>query len=129
MLNSSVFEQTYPVSVSGSRECTDYYQIKQIMDHYKPWIKSVNNGGAKGVDSLVERWCVERQCVENNIPTYVFKPVYLNSEDRTAPLRRNMEIVRGTKYLIAFPSVKSRGTWDTIRKAESLGISYRIHRI
>lgn len=112
------------ISVSGGRTFNDYVLLDQIMNHYKPWISHVNVGGAKGLDTLVERWCIT-----NNIPFTVYKPQYQNSNDRGAPLRRNFDIVNGTSFLIAFPTSESRGTYDAINKAKNLNIPVYIHNV
>lgn len=112
------------ISVSGGRKFNDYVLLKQIMDHYKPWITCINIGGAKGLDTLVERWCIE-----NNIQYNIFKPQYQHVNDRGAPLRRNFDIINGTSFLLAFPTKESTGTWDAVNKAKKMNIPVYIHNV
>ncbi len=78
-------------------------------------ITTVISGGANGVDALAEEYARE-----NNIHLVVH---YANWENgRSAGPLRNTKIVADSDYLIAFLSDKSKGTLDTIRKAEKKGI-------
>lgn len=112
------------ISVSGSRSFNNYQQLNEIMNHFKPWITHVNHGGAQGLDSMVERWCNE-----NSIPTTIYKPQYQHANDRQAPLRRNIDIVRNTSFLLAFPTSDSRGTWHAVNEAKKMGITVYVHNV
>uniref|UniRef100_A0A6C0BCN4 Uncharacterized protein n=1 Tax=viral metagenome TaxID=1070528 RepID=A0A6C0BCN4_9ZZZZ len=106
------------ISISGSRNYDNYDFIKYALDHYK--IEKINVGDAKGVDSLVVRYCQEKE-----IPYEIFNvnwnPVDqitgVGSYDKAAGLKRNYEIIKGTELLIAFPSRYSNGTKHAINIA------------
>ena len=81
-------------------------------------IQEVISGGAVGVDTLARKWAEE-----NSIPVTEIKPDYnacasASASMRRAPLDRNTKIVKMSDVVFAFPSKESRGTWDTVRKAE-----------
>ena len=48
---------------------------------------------------------------------------------RGAPLQRNTLIVQNANWVLAFVTASSRGTWDTIRKAEAAGKRVIIVRV
>lgn len=112
------------VSVSGGRTYNDFYKVCEIMNHYAPWITHVNHGGAKGLDTMVENWCII-----NGIPSTIYLPQYQHANDREAPKRRNIELIRGTAFLLAFPTSQSRGTYHAISVAEKMGIKVYKHDI
>ena len=66
------------------------------------------SGGAKGIDTLAERWADE-----NNVPKMIFKPDY-QKYGKFAPLIRNEKIVNGADVIIAIWDGKSHGTKYTI---------------
>ena len=56
--------------VAGSRDYYNYSEFSKVMDyaHRKYNISEVISGGARGADTLAERWAKE-----NNIPIKIFK--------------------------------------------------------
>ena len=67
-------------------------------------INSVISGGAKGADTLAERWANE-----NNIPIILYKPAW-KKYGRAAGLRRNENIIESCDFCLAFWDGKSKGT-------------------
>lgn len=104
------------LAIVGSREfenydllCTEVEKIKQ-----KQTIELIVSGGAKGGDALAKRYAEQ-----NHIPLMEFKPDY-KQFGHNAPVQRNALIVKNTDWVLAFVAPSSRGTWDTIRKAEKM---------
>lgn len=103
--------------IVGSRHYTNFNQFVShletvIEEHGMP--DKVVSGGAKGADSLAERWAKEHGIEfhahrpdESKYPTFA-----------KAALARNTLIVNESDLLVAFLARDSRGTYDTINKAE-----------
>jgi len=130
---NNLFEANYGVSpigqrvaVIGSRNFSDYNLFSAKITHLTkniPDICFVSGGCKTGADNLIERYCNA-----NNLPILIF---YLNYAElgKSAPLKRNQEIVDNSDMLIAFWDGESRGTKHTIDLAEKKGIPNRIIKI
>ena len=70
------------------------------------------SGGAKGADSLSERWAKE-----NNIETLIFIPDW-NKHGKKAGFLRNEDIIKSSDAVIAFWNGESRGTLSSINLAK-----------
>lgn len=79
------------------------------------------SGGAAGIDSLAEEYAKT-----HSIPTEIF-PALWNIYGLSAGILRNSIIVENATHVLAFPSVKGKGTQDTIKKAEKKGIPCIVH--
>jgi len=101
------------VAVIGSRGFNDYELVKTTLSPFT--ITLLVSGGAKGADSLGERYANE-----NNIETLIFKPDWKKHGPAAGPLR-NTDIVNNADTIIAFWDGESKGTKDSITKAEKLG--------
>lgn len=107
-------------AVTGSRELKDSTWIDASL---REIVKAGDgdalmfNGGAVGADELFRTaWTRMGGHVR------LFKPDY-RTYGRTAPLERNsLMISENPGLLLATPTPNSRGTWDTITKAENAGI-------
>lgn len=104
------------LAIVGSREfenydllCTEVEKIKQTQN-----IELIISGGAKGADTLAKRYATL-----NHIPLMEFKPDY-KQFGHNAPVQRNALIVENSDWVLAFVAPTSKGTWDTIRKAEKM---------
>lgn len=104
------------LAIVGSREfenydllCAEVEKIKQTQT-----VELIVSGGAKGADTLAKRYATL-----NHIPLMEFKPDY-KQFGHNAPVRRNALIVENADWILAFVAPTSRGTWDTIRKAEKM---------
>jgi hypothetical protein len=100
------------VAVIGSRTFNDYELVKETLT--KLDITLLISGGAKGADSLGERYANE-----NNITTLIFKPDW-ERHGRGAGMIRNTDIVKNSDIVVAFWDGSSKGTLDSIRKVENL---------
>lgn len=104
------------LAIVGSREfenydllCAEVEKIKQTQT-----VELIVSGGAKGADTLAKRYAAL-----NHIPMMEFKPDY-KQFGHNAPAQRNALIVENADWVLAFVAPTSRGTWDTIRKAEKM---------
>jgi ribonuclease HI len=70
------------------------------------------SGGAPGVDTAAEEAAEKR-----GLETRILRPDWEN-EGRAAPFMRNTEMAREGDHIVAFWDGKSKGTLDTIKKAE-----------
>ena len=110
------------VAVVGSRNFNDRKRLNKVLNkiHKNENITVIVSGGAKGADILAEKWAVK-----NNIQTEIYLPDY-EKYNRLAPLIRNTDIVNSCDMLLAFWDGESRGTKDSINKAEKFGREIRI---
>ena len=105
------------IGVVGSRGWSDYERVVQVLDALQP--TEVVSGGAKGADSMGERYAKER-----GIPTRIFypKPEDFGGNFGRAAFARNEDIVRNSDFIVAFWDGKSNGTKNSIDHAKRLGI-------
>lgn len=105
------------LAIVGSRNFTDYDMmcdfIKSKFDFSK--IDAIVSGGAKGADTLAERFAHE-----NNLLLYV-KEADWKKYGRAAGPKRNKLIVEEADVVVAFPTETSKGTLNTINIAKKLG--------
>ena len=89
---------------------------KLLLDKINPdEIQMVISGGAKGVGTFAKLFAARHRK-----PYMEFAPQY-NVYGRYATLKRNTQIVKEATTVIAFPSVKSKGTYHSINEAQRLG--------
>ncbi len=108
-------------SISGSRDFTNYEFICEILDSYIN-ISHINVGDCKGVDKLVENYCIEK-----NISYTVFKADW-SLGLKAGPLRNKL-LITDTEKLIAFLADNSKGTKSAINIAKSLNIKVDVYKI
>lgn len=109
--------------IGGSRTITDYETFERAMLEV-PWeITHVVSGGAKGVDTLAERYARE-----HHLPLTVLKAEWAK-EGRAAGYRRNERMAEepGVEALVAVWDGKSRGTYHMITIAQRKHL--RVHVI
>lgn len=113
---------TVKLAIVGARTFTDYDKMCQIIDQ---WIKDngtpdqIISGGAKGADSLAERYAQDHQ-----IPIIILKPNW--RQGRGAGFATNTDIIAEATHVVAFPSPSGKGTQDTIKKAAKKGLSVTV---
>ena len=109
------------VSIIGSRTFTDYTKMKQELDEILNLeeVGSIISGGAKGADTLAERYA-------NEMGINFIKYVPDWSVGRHAGLDRNTTIVSESDLVICFWDGSSKGTEDSIRKAHKMGKEVKI---
>ena len=110
------------LAVVGSRTFNDYELLKNELNeiHKVTPITLIISGGAKGADSLSERWARE-----NNIETQIFKPMW-EKFGKQAGYLRNKDIVLGSEQVIAFWDNISKGTLHSINIADHHEIPYKV---
>lgn len=86
-------------------------------------ITEVISGGALGIDEYARQFAYK-----HGLLLHEYFPDYKRF-GRVAPLIRNTDIVEAADLVIAFPSVKSKGTYHTIDEAERLGKPIKIVNI
>lgn len=100
------------MAVIGSRTFEDYNRLKRILDLYP--VTTIVSGGAKGADSLGERYADEKG---------INKEIYVPQWDlfgKKAGFLRNTTIIENCDMVVAFWDKKSKGTKDSLDKAHSL---------
>jgi len=104
------------LGIVGSRTFDDYKKLLSVLTWFElPFdITAIVSGGAKGADSLAERYANEK-----DLPKIIIKPEW-KKYGIQAGFIRNREIIKHSDMLIAFWDGHSRGTKDTIDKAARL---------
>ncbi len=105
------------IAIIGSRNLTDV----DISKYVPEGVTEIVSGGAKGIDTLAEKYADE-----NGIPKTIIKPEYARYR-RGAPLKRNEKIVERADIIIAFWNGKSKGTKFTIDYAKKLNKEVKIY--
>lgn len=108
------------VAVVGSRDFDDYELLCKQLDPIE--IRSIVSGGAKGADSLAERYAQE-----HGIPIKVILPNW-QLYGRGAGMVRNQAIVETACMVVAFWDGSSKGTANSIDHARKLSKSLMIVR-
>lgn len=123
------------IAIIGSRDFNDYdrvnYVLSKVQNGNPKWKLVIISGGAKGADSLGEKWAED-----NNCETIIFLPkwddlTHPNARiktnkfgkqyDANAGFRRNKDIVDNSDVVIAFWDGKSAGTKNSIDYANQIG--------
>ena len=102
------------LAVVGSRNFNDYGLLKKYLDkiHSVEPITFIVSGGAKGADSLSERWAKE-----NNVETMIFIPDW-NTHGKSAGYKRNVDIITNADKCLACWDGISKGTKHSIDLCE-----------
>lgn len=106
------------LAIVGGRTFNDYEKFKAIVKEYIEEYETpetIISGGAEGVDTMAE-WYAR----EYHIPLVVLKPNWYpeGKYNHRAGLDRNTDIIDAATHVLALPTVISRGTHDSIRKAQ-----------
>lgn len=99
------------VAIVGSRTLT----VTNFEDYLPEDCTEIVSGGARGIDTCARRWAQAQ-----GIPVTEFLPDY-DRYGRSAPLRRNDQIVDYADMVVAFWDRKSRGTMYTVKRAKEMG--------
>ena len=107
------------LAVVGSRTFNDYDLLKSKLDqiHNKKPITLIISGGAKGADSLAEKWAKE-----NHIEVLIFLPEW-DKYGKKAGYLRNEDIIKNCDVALAFWDEVSKGTLSSINLAKKYGKS------
>ncbi len=100
------------VGVIGSRGFKDYDLVVKTLSRID--ITLIVSGGAVGADTLGERYAKE-----NNIETKIFLPDW-KKHGKVAGFLRNTDIINESDTIVAFWDGNSKGTADSIGKANKL---------
>jgi uncharacterized phage-like protein YoqJ len=99
------------LAIIGSRGITDINLSHYITED----VEYIISGGAKGVDTIAEKWAGE-----NGIKVIIFLPEY-DKYGRGAPIKRNNQIIMEADKVLAFWDGKSKGTEYVIKTAKKMG--------
>ena len=109
------------VLITGSREWTD---VATMCEEFckLPDDTVIIHGGARGADTMADQMARgEHMRVE------VFPADWKAHGKAAGPLRNQQMLDEGKPDLVlAFPTPKSRGTWDMVRRAKSAGVEVRV---
>ncbi len=106
------------VAIIGSRN------LKVNLDIHIPKDATlIISGGANGIDRLAEEYADKHR-----ISKLIIKPEY-DKYGKTAPLVRNKKIVDSADMVIAFWDGQSRGTYNVIEYAKSVGKRLVVHKL
>ena len=111
------------LAIVGSRKFHNYRYLENLLEPIKESIEWIISGGAKGVDTLAERYARK-----HNIPFLLF-PANWDRYGKRAGLMRNQQIVDEADHMIAIPTSTSKGTRDSIRRARAKGIPVEVFEI
>ncbi|RST27616.1 DUF2493 domain-containing protein [Chryseobacterium lacus] len=106
------------IGIVGGRNFQDYDLLKEKVvefingNHIS--VDALVSGGARGADTLAEKLAAEI-----NVEMIVFKPDY-EKHGKGATLARNTLIIEHSDVVFAFWNGKSRGTLDSITKAQKM---------
>lgn len=110
------------IAIVGGRDFNDYELLKNELAKFTKEneisLNSILSGGAKGTDTLAEKFAAEM-----DIEIIIFKPNY-EKYGRGATIVRNSKIIENSDIVFAFWDGKSKGTLDSIKKAEKLEKNY-----
>ena len=107
------------VAVIGSRGIENL----NISEYIPKEITEIVSGGARGVDTLARNYAEQK-----DLKLTEFLPEY-NKFGRSAPLKRNIQIIEYADLVIAFWDGKSRGTKFVIDNCKKLGKECVVHII
>jgi len=106
------------IAIVGSRDFVDYeFFIKMLEPVFlklSGYIDCIVSGGAKGADSMAERYAKD-----NRINTIIYRPDW-KKYGRGAGIVRNRIIIKNSDLVIAFLKNNSRGTTNAINIAKEL---------
>ena len=106
------------VAVIGSRSLT----IQNLEEYLPQGVTEIVSGGAKGIDT-----CAREYARWAGLKLTEFLPDY-QRYGRSAPLRRNLEIIRYADQVIAFWDGQSHGTRFVIEECGKLGKKVTVYR-
>jgi hypothetical protein len=105
------------ILVTGGRDFDDYEMLKTVLDglHKENPIDTLIHGGARGADSLADKWARD-----NNIHISIHLAKWDKYGRSAGPIRNREMLEEKPDLVMAFPG--GRGTADMIRQAERAGI-------
>lgn len=107
------------VAIVGSRNL----YVNDLEKYLPERVSEIVSGGAKGIDKAAADYAIS-----HNIKLKEFLPEY-KRYGKSAPLKRNIEIIKYSDLVIAFWDGKSKGTKYVIDNCKKLNIKLIIHQI
>ena len=107
------------LAIIGSRSL----HIPDLEKYMPDDVTEIVSGGAKGVDSDARNYAEK-----NGIKITEFLPDY-TLYSRSAPLKRNIQIIEYADMVLAFWDGKSRGTKYVIDNCEKTGVPVRVIKL
>ena len=104
------------VAVVGSRNLT----INNLGDYLPKDTTEIVSGGARGIDR-----CAREYAKSHNIKLTEFLPEY-ERYGRSAPLKRNLQIIRFADIFLAFCDGKSHGTRFVIETCKNENVPIKV---
>ena len=104
------------VAVIGSREL----KVNNLEKYLPKEVTEIVSGGARGIDTSAREYALK-----NNIKLKEFLPEY-EKYGRSAPLKRNIQIIDYADMVLAFWDGKSRGTKFVIDNCKRIGKRVKI---
>lgn len=111
------------LAIVGSRSFTDQRLFDKLLDSYSNNVEVVISGGARGADTLAERWAKK-----HNIPCIVYTADW-DTYGKRAGYLRNVKIIKECDVCIAFWDGKSKGTQHSISLCDKLNKRCKVIRI
>ena len=108
------------IAVIGGRDFDDYELMKKVLDEKLAEIEIIVSGGAKGADSLAERYALEKK-----IDIIVFEADWKKHGRAAGPIR-NKKIITEADLVVAFWDGKSKGTKSSINLAKKAGVDVEV---
>ena len=107
------------VAVVGSRNLT----INNLGDYLPKDTTEIVSGGARGIDR-----CAREYAKSHNIKLTEFLPKY-ERYGRSAPLKRNLQIIRYADMVLAFWDGKSHGTRFVIEYCKNANVPIKVFTV
>ena len=104
------------VAVVGSRNLT----INNLGDYLPKDTTEIVSGGARGIDR-----CAREYAKSHNIKLTEFLPEY-ERYGRSAPIKRNLQIIRYADIVLAFWDGKSHGTRFVIETCKNENVPIKV---
>ena len=106
-------------AIIGSRGLT----VADLGKYLPDGTNEIVSGGAKGIDS-----CAKEYALSHGLPITEFLPEY-EKYGRSAPLKRNLEIIKYADIVLAFWDGRSKGTKYVIDNCKKTGVEVKIYII
>lgn len=106
-------------AVIGSRSLT----VSDLGRYLPDDTTEIISGGARGVDA-----CARLYALSHHIPLLEYRPEY-QKYGRSAPLKRNIEIIRHADLVLAFWDGRSRGTAFVIKMCREMHIPCKVYML
>lgn len=108
----------FRLAIIGSRTFDDYKILNTLVTdcHLNVGITHIISGGAKGADLLGAKWAKE-----HSVKLVEYLPEW-DKYGKSAGFRRNADIINDSDAVMAFWDMESKGTADSINKANERGL-------